>query len=49
MENNLVLNKISDIKMILAEKCVLESDLYEEIKDILDDIQILNDAKDDKT
>jgi len=46
MANELVLNKILIIKGILAEKCGLHPDLYEELSDLLDDIRILNDAKD---
>jgi len=46
MANELVLNKILIIKGILAEKCGLPPDLYDELSDLLDGIRILNNAKD---
>lgn len=46
MANELILNKILIIKGILAEKCGLHPDLYEELSNLLDDIRILSDAKD---
>ena len=42
----MVNNKILIIKGILAEKCGIDSDLYDELSDLLDDIKILNNAKD---
>ena len=40
-------NRILIIKGILAEKCGLDPDLYDEIEDIFNEIQILDKAKDD--
>lgn len=40
-------NRILIIKGILAEKCGLDHDLYDEIEDIFNEIQILDKAKDD--
>lgn len=41
----LINNKILIIKGILAEKCGLNPDLYDELSELLDDIKILSDAK----
>ena len=40
----LINNKILIIKGILAEKCGLHPDLYDELSELLDDIKILSDA-----
>jgi hypothetical protein len=41
----LIYNKILIIKGILAEKCGLNPELYDELSELLDDIKILSDAK----
>jgi hypothetical protein len=46
MAKELINNKILIIQGILAEKCGLCPDLYEELTSLLDDIKILSDAKD---
>ena len=40
-------NRILIIKGILAEKCGLNPDIYDEISEIFEEIQILDKAKDD--
>ena len=46
MANDLLNNKLLIIKGILAEKCGLHPDLYDELSELIDDVRILSDAKD---
>jgi hypothetical protein len=46
MAEGLINNKTLIIQGILAEKCGLTPDLYDELTDLLDDIRVLSDAKD---
>lgn len=47
MEKRLISNKLLIIKGILAEKCGLLPSLYDELSDLINDVQILSDAKDE--
>lgn len=46
MAKELLNNKLMIIKGILAEKCGLDPELYDELSELIDDVKILSDAKD---